>query len=302
MPCFASLQRDFLYSKAKVASLFWGPLDTSPLLSGRINVLTLPLWQFMSSRMLHDCRICSVKKKYIEWPVQPHREGIGVTVAFFGSSMGLAQTHLDLNLSACSLSELSLDASLSLHSLFCKTRTEIAPSGDLWRLKCSVVCQTPSMWPGLANASGFQRDPHLSCVPMHLPLASPSSHLLPELGVLPCHLRIALFTATTVFYFLRLICFREEREKERESTHVSMWAGGGAEEEEEENPKQTPRWAWSLMQGSISLPWDHNLRRNRESDAQLTGPPKAPIIIVFMSLTASLMDGELLKAGTHCFL
>ena len=64
---------------------------------------------------------------------------------------------------------------------------------------------------------------------MHLPLASPSSHLLPELGVLPCHLRIALFTATTVFYFLRLICFREEREKEREHSceHVSRGRGRG---------------------------------------------------------------------------
>lgn len=135
-PALLSLQRDFLYLKTKVTSLFWGPLDTSPLLSDRVSVSpggTLCPVAVSSSRMLHDCRIHSVKK--ICFVVCPTSlGGDRVTVAFLEVVWALDQTHLNLNLSAYSVSELSLDNSLSLSFLLCKTRAVIAPSEWLWRL------------------------------------------------------------------------------------------------------------------------------------------------------------------------
>lgn len=41
-----------------------------------------------------------------------------------------------------------------------------------------------------------------------------------------------------------------------------------------ENFKQTPCCVWSPTWGSISRPWGHDLRRNQESDAQLTESPR----------------------------
>ena len=56
-----------------------------------------------------------------------------------------------------------------------------------------------------------------------------------------------------------------ERERERE------WGRG----RERENLRLTLHLAWSVMQGSISWPWDHDLNW-QESDTQLTEPPRCP--------------------------
>ena len=42
------------------------------------------------------------------------------------------------------------------------------------------------------------------------------------------------------------------------------------------NLKQTPHWVQTLTRGSISPPWDHDLSREQESDAQPTEPPRHP--------------------------
>ena len=57
------------------------------------------------------------------------------------------------------------------------------------------------------------------------------------------------------FFFLkkRLIYFREH-----ERVRAGAAAGGMGE-----NLKQRPHWAQSLMWGSISWPWDHNLSQNQ---------------------------------------
>ena len=55
--------------------------------------------------------------------------------------------------------------------------------------------------------------------------------------------------------------------------------GAGQKERETQNPKQTPGSelsAQSLMRGSILQPWDRDLSRNQELDAQPTEPPRCP--------------------------
>ena len=54
----------------------------------------------------------------------------------------------------------------------------------------------------------------------------------------------------------------------------STWAGQG--QRERENLEQAPCSAQSMMQGLIPWPWDHDLSRNQELDAQLTESPRGP--------------------------
>ena len=51
---------------------------------------------------------------------------------------------------------------------------------------------------------------------------------------------------------------------------------GRAVEEERQNLKQAPHSARSPTRGSISRPWNHDLSRNQELDAQLIEPPRHP--------------------------
>ena len=76
--------------------------------------------------------------------------------------------------------------------------------------------------------------------------------------------------------FLKILI--SERERERES------ASGGGAERERVNPKQAPNSAQSPTWGSIPCPWDHELSRNQESDAELTEPPRHPIFSSFLWL------------------
>ena len=49
---------------------------------------------------------------------------------------------------------------------------------------------------------------------------------------------------------------------------------------EGKNLKQVPSSAWSPTRGSIPRPWDRDLSRNQESDAQPTEPPRRPLLIL----------------------
>ena len=54
--------------------------------------------------------------------------------------------------------------------------------------------------------------------------------------------------------------FERERVSTSENGGRRRGAGGRV------NLMQTPCWVWSLMQGLISRPWDHDLSRNQESN------------------------------------
>ena len=60
---------------------------------------------------------------------------------------------------------------------------------------------------------------------------------------------------------------------------------GEQRESNRENPKLAPHLTWNPMQGSIPQPWDHDLSRNQESDAQTTESPRhpAPVLVLSMS-------------------
>lgn len=72
---------------------------------------------------------------------------------------------------------------------------------------------------------------------------------------------------------------------------MHMSVGGGEGRAEGKNLKQTPCWAWNLMQGSISWPWDHDLMKNQKSDAWLPEPPRHPY---------SCFKKEITKYGQKC--
>ena len=83
----------------------------------------------------------------------------------------------------------------------------------------------------------------------------------------------SFFNLFLLFIYLFLLLAREinkqgERMRERERETET--------ETETENLKQVPCSAQSWVWGSIPQPWDHDLNRNQESDAQLTEPPGAP--------------------------
>ena len=68
--------------------------------------------------------------------------------------------------------------------------------------------------------------------------------------------------------------------------YASGWWGIGREREreregEKENPKQAPFSAWSLTQGCIPRPWDHDLSQNQESDTW-SKPPRLPWALAFL--------------------
>ena len=71
----------------------------------------------------------------------------------------------------------------------------------------------------------------------------------------------------TKLFICLLICLFLESEQVEER-------GRGRERK---NHKQTPRSAWSLVQGSIPQPCDHDLSQNQESDTQPTEPPRCPL-------------------------
>ena len=56
---------------------------------------------------------------------------------------------------------------------------------------------------------------------------------------------------------------------------------GRGRRRERENPKQARHSVQSPTWGSILQPWDHDLSWNQESDAQLTEPPRCPMIFIF---------------------
>ena len=64
----------------------------------------------------------------------------------------------------------------------------------------------------------------------------------------------------SIFFFF----FRERKRAE--------WAGEGWWE----NLKQTPNSVWSLMLGSISWPWDHDLSWNQDQKVNWLSHPSAP--------------------------
>ena len=63
---------------------------------------------------------------------------------------------------------------------------------------------------------------------------------------------------------------------------MSKWGDGtegeGEGERKRENIKQPPHSVQSLTQGLIPRPWDHDLSRNQELDAQPTEPPRHPSV------------------------
>ena len=73
----------------------------------------------------------------------------------------------------------------------------------------------------------------------------------------------------------------------------------GEREEEQENLKQASRSAQHRARGGelIPWPWDHDLSRNRESDAQLTRHPGSPPL-----LFKSLIHFEYIRYGSNFIL
>ena len=72
-----------------------------------------------------------------------------------------------------------------------------------------------------------------------------------------------------LFYFIiykRDSACEQGRQRERER------------ERERGNLKQAAHLVWSLTQGSIPQPWDHDLSPNQESGAQPTEPPRCPYL------------------------
>lgn len=70
-------------------------------------------------------------------------------------------------------------------------------------------------------------------------------------------------------------------------------------EEQRARDKQIPRWAGSPMQGLISRPWNHDLRGNRKSDAQLNELPKSPRITNFKKLANAIYITKFMKAAQY---
>ena len=60
--------------------------------------------------------------------------------------------------------------------------------------------------------------------------------------------------------------------------------GEGQRERKRENLQQAPHSTWSLMQGSIPQPWDHDLSQNQELDAQPTEPPRSRLGLCLLIL------------------
>ena len=81
---------------------------------------------------------------------------------------------------------------------------------------------------------------------------------------------------------------------------VITGARGGGAEREGENLKQALRCqhrAWHRTQSH--KPWDHDLSRNQESDAQLTEPPRCPCRVLkyiktkYMKQKLTYLDGKI---------
>ena len=77
-------------------------------------------------------------------------------------------------------------------------------------------------------------------------------------------------TAGPYVVLLFITYFISERERERR----------GAKREGILSSLHTQRGA--RMWGSIPQPWDHDLSRNQESDAQPTEPPRRPVLFSFL--------------------
>ena len=71
------------------------------------------------------------------------------------------------------------------------------------------------------------------------------------------------FSLLYTFFFFFLVWFFSLK---TESTNEG--------EGQRDNLEQAPHSAQSLMWGSIPQPWDQDLRRNQDSDAQLDEPPR----------------------------
>ena len=75
--------------------------------------------------------------------------------------------------------------------------------------------------------------------------------------------------------FLRDFIYLSERQRDREREQVV----GGAEGEgyeEVKNVQQVLCWVQSVVWGSVSRPWDHDLSQNQKLNTQLTEPPRCP--------------------------
>ena len=73
---------------------------------------------------------------------------------------------------------------------------------------------------------------------------------------------------------------------ERENTHSMNREGAGRQRETEReggNPKQAPRCQHRARPEAQSHePWGRDLSRNQESGAQLTEPPRRPLVLLLM--------------------
>ena len=64
--------------------------------------------------------------------------------------------------------------------------------------------------------------------------------------------------------------------RERKSTSREEGQREGGREGGRERILSRLHTAWSLMQGSVTQPWDHDLTQNQELNAQPTEPPRCP--------------------------
>ena len=122
-----------------------------------------------------------------------------------------------------------------------------------------------------------------------------------------CNWRLTLLHCTpklkiALFKKCLFLCVRE-----RECMHVHVHAGGGGERENLKQAlycqRRAPCGAWTHE------PWDHDLSRNQESDAQLTEPPRRPqnscklLLFWHISLSPPLLVPSKVKhfclLGTH---
>ena len=94
-----------------------------------------------------------------------------------------------------------------------------------------------------------------------------------------------------------------ERRRERQRKREREREGEGGRERDNEYLRQAPRSAQSLMWGSIPQPWDHDLRQNQQSHAQLTEPPRCPehvtLDLTVMSSSPTLGVGITKKITLH---
>ena len=107
------------------------------------------------------------------------------------------------------------------------------------------------------------------CIPLHsVTLALPHyTNLRGTFHIRPFYITSLAFTTVQMVLFSLIIYLFLGKES------VRGWEGRGRGRE---NLKHTSCWAQSLMQGSISRPWNQDLRWNQESDTWPTAPPGAP--------------------------